>query len=323
VLAPGAIARKFAEALHTHTDQRIHAVGSRSLPRAVQFASEFGVGRAHGDYLSLVGDSGIDAVYIAAPHAEHRALAELAIAAGKHVLVEKPLATSAADARAIAEAAGAAGVFALEAMHTRFHPRTEVLLTLLADGALGEIRSVHADMGVHFPVDHTSRLYDPALGGGALLDLGVYAVWFAHLVLGVPENVVAWGLRTATGVDAQSVTVMRAGAAQGVVTTTLRSLTPTGASITGSAARIDWDARMPQPGGFTLVDTATREVLRFDDMTGIELQHGMCRQAAWMARNVADGLLQSPRHPLGTSVEVLDIIDSARRQLSDSPVVAD
>ena len=193
----------------------------------------------------------------------------------------------------------------------------------VADGALGEIRSVHADMGVHFPVDHTSRLYDPALGGGALLDLGVYAVWFAHLVLGVPENVVAWGLRTATGVDAQSVTVMRAGAAQGVVTTTLRSLTPTGASITGSAARIDWDARMPQPGGFTLVDTATREVLRFDDMTGIELQHGMCRQAAWMARNVADGLLQSPRHPLGTSVEVLDIIDSARRQLSDSPVVAD
>jgi predicted dehydrogenase len=211
----------------------------------------------------------------------------------------------------------------MEAMHTRFHPRTQVLLALLADNALGEVRSVHADVGVHFAVDPASRLYDPALGGGALLDLGVYAMWFAHLILGRPDSIVTTGLRTATGVDAQSATVLRAGSAQGLVTTTLRSLTPTGASVTGSVARIDWDARMPQPGGFTLVDTATRESLRFDDTTGIQMQHGMCRQAVWMARHVADGLLQAPGHPLSASIDVLAIIDSARAQLVDAPIVRD
>ena len=320
ILAPGFIAGKFATALHRHTDQRVHAVGSRSLERGEVFARGNGVDRAYGSYLQLVEDPAIDAVYIASPHTQHAELAKLAIAAGKHVLIEKPLAVTAAQAREVAADAATAGVFAMEAMHTRFHPRTSVIEQLLADGVLGDIRTVHADLGYGFPVAHESRLYDPELAGGAILDLGVYSIWFVTFVLGRPREVVANGSLTETGVDRHSVTVMTGDdGRQGVVTTNMLAFTPSQASINGTAGRIHLDTRHPLPGPLSLYGPDNSLHLRFVDDSGIKAQDGLCRQAAWMAQHVADGLTDSPLHPLSMSIDVLTAIDAVRSQLGVLP----
>ena len=239
VLAPGRIAGSFVDALSRHTRQQVVAAGSRSLDRARAFADRFGIERAYSSYEQLVGDPDIDAVYVASPHSEHAAQALLAISAGKPVLVEKAFARNASEARQVVGAARAAGVLAMEAMWTRYLPQSDVIAQLLADGVLGEVVTVLADHGQSFDFDPNGRLFNPALAGGALLDLGVYPISFASFVLGNPDEIVATGTRTATGVDAQVGVVLSTGAAQACINTTLLARTPTTASISGSAARLE------------------------------------------------------------------------------------
>jgi len=322
VLAPGFIAGVFAGTLHANTDQRIVAVASRDRARGEAFAREHGIEHVAHDYRALVDDPGVDIVYIAAPHTQHLALATLALEAGKHVLVEKPLAASAAEARELAAVADRAGRFVMEAMHTRFHPRMTVVERLLADGALGELRLVQAELGLGgVPVDPTSRLYNPALGGGAALDLGVYPMWFHDFVLGPASRIEVSGTLAATGVDEQwNATLHHDGGAMGEVAATMRTWTPSHAAIGGSEGRIHLDSRHPQPGGFTLYDAANRPVLRFDDDSGIVGPQGLCRQAAWAAQHIADGLLESPLHPLDVSIGVLEAVDVVRRDLGVTPI---
>ena len=316
LLAPGRIAADFVETLHANSDQRMHAVASRSLDRATAFASRFGIGRVYDSYERLVADPGIDIVYIAAPHSEHRALALLAIAAGKHVLIEKPIALTASEAREVADGARAAGVFAMEAMWARFLPQTTVIAALLADGMLGDIGLVAADYGSIFDFDAASRVFDPALGGGALLDLGVYPIWFAHFVLGRPSRVVASGSITTTGVDGQAAILFStASGGEAQLSTSLIVSTPVRATVSGSLASIDIDAPFVAPGGFTVYRDGTDAPLRWDDPTELRWRDGLAWQATAVAQHVADGLTESPLHPLDTSIAVLETIDEARRQL--------
>ncbi|MCU1586091.1 MAG: oxidoreductase [Microbacteriaceae bacterium] len=316
VLAPGQIAFDFVTTLHRNTDQRVHAVASRSIERAETFAREFEIPRAYGDYERLVADPDIDVVYIAAPHSEHRRLALLAIAAGKHVLVEKPIGVNAGEARDIAEAARAAGVFAMEAMWSRFLPQTTVIATLLEDGAFGDVGIVTADFGGVFEFDPLGRAFNPKLGGGALLDLGVYSIWFANFALGAPSSVTATGTVTSTGVDGQSALVLGTeSGAQALVSSSMLAATPVTASISGSLARVEIDGPFVSPGGFTLHGVGASEPLRFDDATGFRWRDGLAWQATAVANHIADGLTESPLHPLDRTIEVLATIDEARRQL--------
>jgi predicted dehydrogenase len=315
VLAPGAIARDWVSALHSHTDQRVAAVASRSLDKAQAFAAEFEIARAYGSYEELVGDPAVDAVYIAAPHSEHRRLALLAIAAGKHVLVEKPLALNPAEAGDIVAAARAAGVFAMEAMWSRFLPQTTVVAQLLADGELGDVLTVTADFGATFPFDPTSRAFDPALGGGALLDIGVYPAWFAHFVLGAPDTVTATGTLASTGVDAQAALILDyPSGAQAAITTSMLVATPLAATISGTLARVEFPGPFMGPGPFRVIDTHG-ERLEWVEPAGFQWREGLCYQAAAMAQHVADGLTESPWHTLDDTLEIMAVLDSARRQL--------
>jgi predicted dehydrogenase len=254
-------------------------------------------------------------VYIASPHSEHAALALLAIAAGKNVLVEKPIATTSSDARRIADAASAADVFAMEAMWTRFLPQTTVINTLLADGVLGEVQLVTADFGGMPAFDPASRVFDPALGGGALLDLGVYPVWFAHFVLGEPTEITATGSLAATGVDGQAALILDAhDGAQALLSTSLFVQTPAEARIFGTRGRIEIDPLFLMPGSFALVGSDGAELL-WNDETGLDGRDGLAWQAASVARDIADGRTESAWHPLRRSIAVLETIDEARRQL--------
>ena len=310
-IGTGGIARHFTEALQRHTRQSVVAVGSRSGERAAAFARAAGIGRYYGSYQQLVEAPGVDVVYVASPHSEHRDHALLAIRAGRHVLVEKAFTRNAVEAREVVAAARQAGVIAMEAMWTRFLPQTDVMRQLLADGALGEIVTVLADHGQHFAFDAAHRLFAPALAGGALLDLGIYPVSLAHLVLGHPDEVAAVGELALTRVDAQVSAVLRTVGSQAVVNTTLRARTPTTAAIAGTDALLTLSGPFYAPAVLTLEDRRTgRRLERPRDSIAGHL--ALCHEAAHLASLIAEGAPESPLLPAAETVAIMSTMDSLR-----------
>ena len=313
VVAPGWIAHEWTEALHARTTSRVVAVGSRSLERAQGFASEFGAERAHGSYESLVADPEVDAVYVASPHSEHHDHALLALAAGKPVLVEKAFTRNAVEAAAVIEAARARGLLVVEAMWARFLPHYDVVRRALGEGLLGEVRAVEADHGQLLHPDGPQRLADPALAGGALLDLAVYPVSFARLALGPFAEVRATGTLSAAGVDAsETIAVTGAQGAIGTLSSTMLAKTPCTASISGTAARLEIDGWFYQPNAVRLLDPDDREVDRYESPSR---EHGLAYEAAEFARLLADGMTESDLLPLDETLEIMQVLDEVRRQL--------
>lgn len=316
IMGPGRIADAFAASIRAHTGQRLVAVGSRSPDRAADFARRHGIGTVHSSYEDLASDPDVDIVYVATPHPFHAPCAMTAIERDTHVLVEKPFALNAEEAERVADAASRRGVFAMEAMWPRFLPATDVIRQVLADGLIGEPRTLLADLGEHFPPDPRHRLFDPALGGGAMLDLGVYLVSFASFVLGTPERVSALGSLTDTGVDARASIVLR-GPRDGLahLYTTLEARTPTAASITGTRGTLEVGAPFYLPSRLTL-----REHGRDDGADAVFAQRspedGLCFEAAEAARSIAAGRTESPLMPLAETVQIARTVDAVRANLS-------
>jgi len=311
ILGAGNIAGAFAHAVASRTRSPLLAVGSRNRDRVERFATAHGIPTTHVGYRDLVEDPQVDAVYVATPHSEHRALALLAIAAGKHVLVEKAFARNTGEAEEVFAAARAAGVFVMEAMWTRFLPHVAALHQVIEAGEIGEIVSISADHGQAFDLDPTSRLFDPNLAGGALLDLGVYPVSFAHDFLGAPDGVTAVGALTETGVDGQVSVVLSYGSrVQATLSTTLWSTTPTTASISGTEGNIQVAGDFYAPTSFTVT---RRDGARwtFDRPASMGLQY----EAAEVARCVADGRTESPRMTWQNTLDVMRTLDAVRAQI--------
>lgn len=316
ILAPGRIANAFVRSVAAHTRQQVVACGSRSIERAETFARGHGIARAHGSYEALLADTEVDAVYVASPHSAHAEHALAAVAAGKHVLVEKPFARNATEASEVVAAARASGVTLMEAMWTRFLPHVDVVRQALADGLLGEVETVIADHGQRMEFDPAGRLFDPALAGGALLDLGVYPVSFASFVLGTPGHVSATGTLTPTGVDRQASAVLsgyRGSAAQAVVTTTLAARTPTVASVSGTEARLEIPGAFYTPQQVRLVTRDGEAVV--GELPPVHGPEGLCYQAAHFAGLVAEGVAESPLLPLDETVSVMATLDEIRAQV--------
>jgi predicted dehydrogenase len=312
ILGTGWIATLFATDLRLLDDAELVAVGSRSQESADAFGAEYGAGRCYPTYAELVADPDVDAVYIASPHPKHHEDALMAIEAGKAVLCEKPFTVNAAQAREVVAAASARGVFVLEAMWTRFLPHIVRVRELVASGVLGEVRSVYADHGQWFARDPKHRLFDPALGGGALLDLGIYPVSFASMVLGTPSKVTAVSDPAFTGVDAQtSILLQHNGGAQAVLTCTLEAASPVTAVIVGTEARIEIDRTWYAPTTFRLV-TRDGEVTEYAEPAE---ERGMQYEAAEVGRCLRAGLLESPALPLAETISIMETLDEVRRQI--------
>lgn len=313
VLGPGRIAASFVDALQKHTRQRVLAVGSRSADRAREFAARHDVPSAYGSYDALLSAADLDVVYVASPTAQHHEHALLAVAAGKHVLVEKSFSRTAGEARQMLAAARAADVLLMEAMWTRFPPHIDVVRQLVGDGALGEIQTVFGDHGQLLTPDGAPRLHRPDLGGGALLDLGIYPVSFASLILGRPDSIVAVGETASSGVDAQVSAVLRTGVAHAVVSTTLTARTPTRAAVCGTAGHLEIAADFYTPAELTVVSPLGVRVRRVDRIRGHE---GLCYQAAHLAQLVAEGRRESPLLRLAETVSIMETMDEIRRQIA-------
>ena len=314
VLAPGDIARDFTATMHANTDQRVVAAGSRSAERAAAFAERHGLERSYGSYAQLVADDGVDVVYVAAPHTEHLPLALLAIEAGKHVLVEKPLATSAVEGERIAAAARAAGVFAGEAMWTRYLPHSAVLRQVIDRGDLGDVRLATADVGWALGDDPPPRMTDPALAGGTVLDAGVYGFWFAHFAIGAPSAVHATGTVLPSGVEDQAVALLRGRDGRAATVGTTMAGTNTGlGSIVGTAGAARFLDPFVFPARFAVRIGADEHEWR--DPSALRGRDGLAWQTTAVAQAIADGRTDSPVHPIADAIAVLTTIDEVRRQV--------
>lgn len=307
ILATGGIARSFARDL-IDAGHTVAAVGSRAPGAAAAFAAEFGIPTAHGSYEQLAADPGVDVIYVATPHPVHLDAALLAIAGGKHVLVEKPFTLNAAQAGRIAEAAAAAGVVAMEAMWTRFLPHMVQLRALLAAGAIGEVRTVIADHTQALPTDPAHRLQNPELGGGALLDLGIYPVSFAVDVLGLPTAVHAHASLTPTGVDRQTAMLLEhEGGRQSVLHCALDTAGSNRAVVLGTHGALELDRVWYTPTTVTRYDRdwSVVEQLR-PDVSG----RGMQFQAAELERRVSGAAPSSL--PIDETVAIMAVLDQVR-----------
>lgn len=311
ILGTGSIAAKFATGLAALEDAALVAVGSRSQAGADAFADRFAVPRRHASYAALLADPEVDAVYIATPHSLHYENMLACIEAGKAVLCEKPFTLNAAQARAAVAQARHRGVFLMEAMWTRFLPLFVELRRLLAEQAIGELRLLQADFGFRTGFNPQGRLFDPALGGGALLDVGVYTVSLAHMLFGAPVHVTGLAELGATGVDEQSAYVLGYDGGQlAVLSSAIRTNTPQEALVAGTEGSIRIHSPWWRGERMTIRRTGADEQVIERPYTG----NGYNYEAAEVGRCVRAGMTESPIMPPDETIAVMETLDRLREQ---------
>jgi predicted dehydrogenase len=321
--ATGGIARTFARDLAQVPGARLAAVGSRRPESARAFAEEHGAAAAHGTYEDLVADPAVDVVYIATPHALHLANARLAFEAGKHVLCEKPLTLTLADAEQMVRLAHQHDRFLMEAMWTACHPVVRALRRRLLAGEFGTPRHLHAELGFRADAGPENRMFDPALGASALLDMGIYPLTFAHLMLGPPEALTATAALSDRDIDLDIAIAARyAGGALATLTASVTSWSARSAGIATDRGRIHLDDfHRPQRAVFTPYgegrqnDTVARgravEILGEEPIIG----RGYGNEIAEVGRCLRAGLRESPLVPHEQTLALMRQMDEVRAQV--------
>lgn len=311
VIGPGGIATAFANDLKKLTGHSIAAVGSRSISNAQSFAAKFG-GRPYGSYEELVHDSEVDAIYVATPHPAHKDNVILALNAGKPVLCEKPFAVNAEQAQEMVDAAIKNDVALMEAMWARFLPHYAKVREIIASGVLDKIHTIQADHGQRLADQNIPRLIEPSLAGGALLDLGIYPVSFAHMVLGNPTKITSSAVMTEKGVDGKTSMIFDyADGAQAILNTTMIEQTPCRAVVAGINGWLEIDR--------TFYNPAAMRVCLFDG-TVIEYPnhyegHGLREQAEVFKSLVQSGKRESDILNWKDTVDIMRTLDTVRSQI--------
>ena len=310
LLGCGGIAKTFAKGLEALDDAELVAVGSRTQETADAWAPEVQVPRRHPSYEALANDPDVDVVYIATPHPFHKDNALLCLDAGKHVLCEKPFAMNAAEAQSVIRAARAKNLFCMEAMWPRFLPAILKAKELLADGAIGEIRMVRADFSFRCGWEPKSRLLDPKLGGGGLLDVGCYTLALASMVLGKPARVTGLAEIGRTGVDEQAGIVLGYDGGQLAVL------------FCGVRTNLRHEARIVGTEGDIVLPAfwhASKAILEPTGKDPEEFQpefvgNGYNYEAAEVARCLRAGLTESDGIRLDETLEIMQTMDELRAQ---------
>jgi predicted dehydrogenase len=313
ILGTGWIASEFTQDLLAN-GMTITAVGSRTQESADAYAAKYGIGTAHPSYEALAADPGVDAIYISTPHPFHYDNAKLVLGAGKHVLVEKPFTLNAKEAREIVELAAEKNLVVLEAMWTRWLPHMVRIHEIIAAGTLGDVRTVIADHDQLLPSDPKHRILNPDLGGGALLDLGIYPVSFAWDIFGKPTSITAISTAAkSTGVDRQTAILLGyADGQQAVLHTALDTLGPNTAAVIGTLGRIEIDSVWYTPTSFTVYDGQGAVIEQFEQPV---ISRGMQFEAIALEQIVAAGALEGPELPPSETVAIMETLDEIRRQI--------
>lgn len=310
IIGAGGIARTFARDIGLLENHEIAAIGSRDLAKAEKFAAEFHA-TPLGSYEDLVA-SDVDAVYVATPHSLHAENSILALNAKKPVLCEKPFAVNAVQASAMISASQENSVALMEAMWSRFLPHYQSIREIVDSGELGELVALYADHGQPLPADRYYRLHAPELAGGALLDLGIYPISLAFMVLGEPDSILASSEPTESGVDAQTSMIFSYFTGQqAVMTTTLKVRTPCTAQIIGTRGRINIDGNFYTPTSMQVIidGKVAREIPK--NYQG----HGIREQARVFAEVVRSGELESPLMSHQESLAIMQVMDEIREMI--------
>lgn len=311
ILGAGNIAGALVEGIR-EAGGRVSAVGSRNAARAEGFAEKFKIPDFYGSYADLLADDAIDAVYVATTNELHHRNALDAIAAGKAVLCEKPFALNARQAEEMASAARSTGVFLMEAMWMRFIPATVALVELVERGVLGEIRAVAADFGFQADAGPEHRLVDPALGGGALLDLGVYPISLALLLLGEPDAVSASASIGAGGVDEQvAASLAFPGGQVGSMYASFLAESPVEAHVLGTEGRVRVRSRFHNSEQLDVVAPDGSVTTHDYPQNG----NGYRFEVAEVHRALLAGETESPMRTLAESLAVMRVLDRIRHQI--------
>ncbi len=317
IIGPGKIARKFASDLRSLPNARVHAVASTSEERARDFATEFGAPHAFGSYAELMDCPGLDVVYIATPHALHCENTLMCLEHGLPVLCEKPFAMNLAEARRMVTAAHRNRVFLMEALWTRFIPSMHHALELIAEGAIGEVHTVKSDFGFIMPFDPQSRLFNKALGGGSLLDIGIYPALLNLLIFGkpAPENIQAVATFTASDVDEScAFTFQYPGNKLALSHSTLRANTPVEASIYGSEGTIYMHPRWHHSPQLTISRYTGKE----EEKRTLDFPYdgwGYAFEAAHVMDCLEKEMLESDRLPLDFTLDLVETLDTIREKI--------
>jgi predicted dehydrogenase len=309
ILGPGRAAGVFASDVRALPGAELVAVASRTEENARAFAAEHRIPRAHGSWVRLAEDPGVDVVYVATPHGLHHAAAAMMLDAGKAVLCEKPMTLDAEQAADLASRARQGGLFLMEGMWTRCLPAIRRMTEMIAAGAIGEPRLLTADFGIPAAPDPRNRLWIPELGGGALLDVGVYLASLARLILGPPTAVAASATLTPAGVDATTTfTLSHADGAQAALACSMVTDSQRAAVISGTEGRIVIPRRFYAATNFEL----WRGELMVERVHAPSIGHGLAHEVAEVMRCRDAGLTESPLMPLAESVGVLRTLDEVR-----------
>lgn len=348
VMGTGVIAKQFAHGLQSLPDAQLLAVGSRTLNTANDFAKQFQIPRAYGSYEELVQDQDIDVVYIATPHIKHMENCLLCLNAGKAVLCEKPFTLNAQEAREVIKVARQKQLFCMEAMWMRFVPLMVKLQEIIQSGEIGDICMINASLGFLNEYDPHHRAFNPDLGGGALLDLGVYPLSFAFQLLGKPSSIVSQAEMASTGVDAQAAIVLSyESGALATLSTSFRAFQANDAVITGTKGRIHIQEPLYRPESLSIVKYPTnfaesrlsktplarlkhveilrksyrrlqraRSLLRRDNgqITISSAGNGYQYEAAEVMRCLRANACESNVMPLDETLEIMTVMDTIRQQ---------
>jgi predicted dehydrogenase len=314
IVGTGTIARTTVADLQLTENVDLVAVASRSAVTAATFASEFGIPTSFGSYEQLFNSPDIDVVYICTPVSTHFQLTTAALQAGKNVLCEKPLTMSAAEARSLAALASERRLLLMEAMWMRFNPAIRRMVEDVESGAIGEVRAVQSGFGIPFPRVAGSRFWEPDLGGGAVLDLGIYPLAFAHLLLGIPDRMHVEGVMLDDGIDVRETTYLAYGDGKfAIAASSLSEFLAPMASVGGSSGAITINESFFSTHTYTLLANPF-EAPRVEEFT-IE-GAGYVPMFRAYGEALARGLLEHPLNPLRFTIEVLAMIDEVRERLS-------
>ncbi|MDX1666887.1 MAG: Gfo/Idh/MocA family oxidoreductase [Saprospiraceae bacterium] len=311
IIGLGKIARKFASDLEKVEGAQLLAVASRSEERAAAFAGEFDASFSYGNYQEILGCPDLDLVYVATPHTSHHRNTIMCLEAGIPVLCEKPFAMNSGQLREMVQLARSRELFLMEAIWTRFLPHIGRMLDLIEAGTLGRVVGIKADFGFNPPFQPESRLYNLQLGGGCLLDIGIYPVFLALLVLGRPDRIDAMASMGSTGVDEEcGVLFSYDGGQMAHLHATFRARTKTEGFIYCEEGVIHLHSRWHSPSSLSYWKYSDRpEFVSFEYDN-----HGYAYEAAEVGQCMKKGLLESPKLPLDFSLMLMETLDAIRKE---------
>lgn len=311
ILGPGNIATHFAEDLKLSGRATLHGVASRDLDKAKDFGSRFGAENCYGSYEELADDPDIDVIYVATPHTFHYEQTLMCLKKGKAVLCEKPMGINAAEVKSMVGEARSRNLFLMEGMWTRFIPATEKMLKLLRDNAIGDLLFIRADFGFRTDADLESRLYNKTLGGGALLDIGIYPVYLSLLTLGIPTGIKAMARMTETDVDSYcSMLFSYENGTKAILESTIEAETPTEACLYGTRGSLKLHSRFHHAEKLTLTQNGEEKILDIG-YEGNGYIHEIEEVNSCLLQNRSESL----KMPLQTSLDLIEILDRVKEEI--------